>query len=110
MLERGVKLGDTDMTRVTLLSILSFNERQRESTLAELRGLHKLSQRYPELSVLGQFAYDVSQREKMTNKDLAHELHKLGFIDGQGNFTWSNFRFLEKVSQLKFNQNLTQDC
>lgn len=48
--------------------------------------------------MLGQFAYDVSQREKMTNKDLAHELHKLGYIDAQGNFTWSNFKFLEKVS------------
>lgn len=48
--------------------------------------------------MLGQFAYDVSQREKMTNKDLAHELHKLGYIDAQGNFTWSNFKFLEKTN------------
>ena len=56
-----------------------------------------MAKRYPELNILGQFAYDVGQRETMGNKELARELFRLGYVDEQGDFVLPNLRFLEKV-------------
>ena len=33
----------------------------------------------------------------MGNKELAHELFRLGYVDEQGGFVLPNMRFLEKV-------------
>ena len=51
-----------------------------------------------DFSVFGSFAYDIKEGEKMTNKELAHQLHKLGYIDEKGTAIVPNLRFLEKVS------------
>ena len=66
---------------MTLLTVISLNERQRDETKNELMILSKLAKRHPELTVLGQFAYDVGIREKLSNKELARELHKMGYLD-----------------------------
>ena len=64
-----------------MLTVISLNERQRDETKNELMILSKLTKRHPELTVLGQFAYDVGIREKLSNKELARELHKMGYLD-----------------------------
>ena len=66
---------------MTLLTVLSLNERQREETKRELTILSKMAKRHPELTVLGQFAYDVGVKEQLGNKELARELNKLGYVD-----------------------------
>lgn len=59
-----------------------------------------LADKYHDLTVLGQFAYDVMEAEQKSNKEIAHNLNKLGYIDDQGLPVQENFRFLEKVSCL----------
>jgi hypothetical protein len=64
-----------------------------------MEAMKYLAEKYPgELTVFGQFAYDVQQGEKLTNKEIAHTLHKMGYIDAQGMPSIMNFKFLEKVS------------
>ena len=51
-----------------------------------------------DFTVLGQFAYDIQESEKSTNKELAFKLNKMGYLDNQGMSSVSNFKFLQKVS------------
>ena len=50
-----------------------------------------------DLALYGQFAYDIGEGEKLSNKEIARELHKLGFIDGKGLPVFPSIKFLEKV-------------
>ena len=86
LLEQGARIGDTDIGKVTLLVNLTFNERHRKKTEKELKRLKYLAEKYgaDEFTVLNQFAYDVQEVEKMTNKEIAHSLNKLGYINDQG--------------------------
>lgn len=64
-----------------------------------MEGMKYLCKKYPDdFTVFGQFAYDVQQGEKLSNKEIAHNLHKLGYIDAKGMPVIANFKFLEKVS------------
>ena len=76
--DKGIKL---DIGKVTLLTILSMNEKQRDKTKQELIDLKKLVENYDDFQVLGQFAYDMGLRETMTSKQIAKELNNWGFID-----------------------------
>ena len=49
-----------------------------------------------DLAVFGQFAYDIQDGEKMSNKEIAHHLHKMNFIDEKGMPVIPNLKFLEK--------------
>jgi len=100
LLEKGVKLGDTDIGKVTLLVNMTFNEKHRKKTEKELKRLKYLAEKFggDDFTVLSQFAYDVQEVEKMTNKEIAHSLNKLGYIDDKGEHSLPNFKFLEKVS------------
>ena len=47
-----------------------------------MEGMKYLCKKYSDyLTVFGQFAYDVQQGEKLSNKEIAHSLHKIGYID-----------------------------
>ena len=52
-----------------------------------------------DFTVFGQFAYDVQEPEKNTNKQIAHLLNKHEYLDNHGLPLISNFKFLEKVSE-----------
>jgi hypothetical protein len=76
-------------------------EKMKKENEREMEAMKYLANKYPaELTVFGQFAYDVQQGEKLTNKEIAHSLHKMGYIDAQGLPVIKNFKFLEKVSIL----------
>ena len=49
----------------------------------ELKRMKHLCQKYgkDDFAVYGQYAYDVQEGEKLTNKEIAHKLHKMGYID-----------------------------
>ena len=59
-----------------------------------------LCKKYSEkdFSAIGQFSYDILEGEKLTNKEIAHQLNKLGYIDEFGMPKFANLKFLEKVS------------
>ena len=97
-IERGVRIGDTDHAKVTLLVNLTLNDRFKKTQEKEMNKLKFLCQKYSDLTVFGQFAYDVKEPEHQTNKELAKSLNKLGYLDDAGNHTIPNFKFLEKVS------------
>jgi hypothetical protein len=46
LLEKGVKLGDTDMGKVTLLVNMTFNEKHRKKTEKELKRLKYLAEKF----------------------------------------------------------------
>ena len=100
MTEKGVRIGDTDQAKVTLLVNLTMNEQHRKKQEKELNKMKYLANKYgnDDFCVFGQFAYDVREGEKQTNKEIAHNLHKLGFISEKGQFIHPNLKFLEKVS------------
>ena len=50
-----------------------------------------------DFAVYGQYCYDVQEGEKLTNKEIAHKLHKMGYIDDQGLPKIPNLNFLEKI-------------
>ena len=49
----------------------------------ELANMKYLAEKFGEkdLTVLGQFSYDIQEPETKTNKDIAHSLNKLGYLD-----------------------------
>ena len=55
-----------------------------------------LCQKYGEndFTCLAQFAYDVQETEKYTNKELAFQLNKMGYLDNQGMSSVPNLKFL----------------
>ena len=54
------------------------------------------------LSLIGVFSYDIESGEKKSNKEIAHKLNQMGFIDDKGHFLVAGIKFLEKVSTLYF--------
>jgi hypothetical protein len=58
-LEKGVLLEDTNKGKVTLLVNLTLNEKYRKEQLRQLAQMKTLAEKYEDLSVLGQFAYDI---------------------------------------------------
>ena len=38
------------------------------------------------LSILGVFSYDIESGEKKSNKEIAHKLNQMGYIDDKGHF------------------------
>ena len=71
----------------------------RQETERELRRMRKLCEEFKpeEFSVFTQFSYDVIEREKLTNKEIAFQLNKLGFLDDQGLPKVPNMKFLQKA-------------
>ena len=74
-------MSETDLGKVTLYTLLSLNDRQKDSTKIELSQLSKMASRHPDLVILGQFAFDVGAKEQLSHKLIAKELNKLGYID-----------------------------
>ena len=83
LIEKGVRVGDTDHGKVTLLVNFTLNEKVREAQEKELEKIKKLCIKYGDqgFSAFGQVAYDLKEAEKMTNKEIAHHLNKLGYLD-----------------------------
>lgn len=75
------------------------NEKLQKQNTKEMEGMKYLCNKYPgDLTVFGQYAYDIQTGEKLSNKEIAHGLHKMGYIDAKGMPSIANFKFLEKVS------------
>mmetsp|Transcript_7054 Transcript_7054/g.11872 ORF Transcript_7054/g.11872 Transcript_7054/m.11872 type:complete len:191 (-) Transcript_7054:74-646(-) len=96
---KGVLIGLTDQTKVTMFVNLTFNERVKKETENELAMLKGLCQKFGEkdLTVFGQYTFDVVQTEKLSNNLIAKQLNKAGLVDEKGLFSVPNFKFLEKV-------------
>ena len=78
---------------------LTFNDRVKKETESELKNLRGLCEKFGEkdLTVFGQYTFDVVQTEKLSNKMIAKQLNSLGLVDEKGLSSIPNFKFLEKV-------------
>lgn len=81
MKTKGIRLGDSDLGNVTLFTILSLDDNQKNQK--ELKNMQYLCDKYQSegFSVFGQFAYDIQGGMKLTNKEIAHRLNQLDLID-----------------------------
>ena len=82
--------------KATLFVNMSMNPSFRKETEKELKKLSGLCKSFDkkDFSCYGTFAYDVLEGEKLTNKEIALELNKLGFIDDQGQPKIPSLKFL----------------
>ena len=61
LLDQGVRLGDTDHAKVSLLVNLTLNDRHKDTQTKELKRLAHLCKKFgaADFACFGQFAYDV---------------------------------------------------
>ena len=100
---KGILVGDMDQGKVSMYVSMTLNEQLMPETKQDLKSMKYLCEKYGEdFCCFGQFTYDIQGGEKFTNKEIAHQLNKMGFIDDKGLPVLQNLRFLEKVSQVSF--------
>ena len=65
LFDHGVRLGDTDHAKVTLLVNLTLNDRHKDTQTKEMKRLTHLCNKFGpgSFTCLGQFAYDVQEVE-----------------------------------------------